>query len=99
MNTKERLKYIELFDLYSNLLTKHQVNILEDYLFNDFSMVEISSNYHVSKSAVSDIVNRSLKQLSTYENKLKLNSKINKIKKDICKDAKTKEKLDKIIRG
>ena len=99
MNTKERLKHIELFDLYSNLLTKHQVNILEDYLFNDFSMVEISSNYHVSKSAVSDIVNRSLKQLSSYENKLKLNSKINKIKKDICKDTKSKEKLDKIIRG
>ena len=99
MNTKDRLKYIELFDLYSNLLTKHQVNILDDYLNNDFSMVEISSNYHISKSAVSDIINRSLKQLSIYENKLKLNSKINRIKKEICVNTKNKEKLDKIIRG
>ena len=99
MNTKERLKNIELFELYSSLLTKHQVNVLEDYLINDFSMLEISSNLNISKSAVSDIINRSLKQLSSYENKLKLNAKIIKIKREVCTDTKSKEKLDKIIRG
>ena len=99
MKTKDRLKYIDLFDLYSNLLTKHQIDILHDYLFEDFSMVEIASNHRVSKSAISDIINRSLKQLSSYENKLKLNTKISKIKKEICKNQKNIDKLDKIIRG
>ncbi|MDO5850664.1 MAG: sigma factor-like helix-turn-helix DNA-binding protein [Methanobacteriaceae archaeon] len=99
MNTKERLKYIELFDYYSSLLTKHQIQILNDYLFEDFSMVEIASNYKVSKSAVSDIINRSLKQLNLYDSKLKLSTKISKIKKELIKDNKSIEKLDKIIRG
>ena len=99
MNTKERLKYIDLFDLYSSLLTKHQINILNDYLFEDYSMVEIASNYKVSKSAISDIINRSLKQLSSYESKLKLCSKINKVKKELIKDPKNIDKFDKIIRG
>lgn len=99
MNTKDRLRYIELFDYYSSLLTKHQIKILNDYLFEDFSMVEIASNYKVSKSAISDIINRSLKQLDLYDSKLKLSYKISKIKKEIIKDTKNIEKLDKIIRG
>lgn len=99
MNTKDRLKYIELFDVYSNLLTKHQIRILNDYLNEDFSMAEIAQNYNISKSAVSDLIIRSFNQLKQYDSKLKLLNKFSKIKKDIIKDPKDIEKLDKIIRG
>lgn len=99
MNTKDRLFYIELFDIYSSLLTKHQVDILNDYLYNDFSMAEISINRKVSKSAISDLINRSLKQLKEYDCKLKLINKYNKIRKEVCKDRASKNVFEKIIRG
>ena len=99
MNTKDRLKYIELFDVYSNLLTKHQIRILNDYLNEDFSMAEIAQNYNISKSAVSDLIIRSFNQLKQYDSKLKLLNKFSKIKKDIIKNPKDIDKLDKIIRG
>ncbi|MDO5440270.1 MAG: DNA-binding protein [Erysipelotrichaceae bacterium] len=72
-----------LLDYYGNLLTKHQLSILDDYFKNDFSMNEIAENEGISKAAVSDLINRSIKQLENYENKLKL--------------IKQAEKLDKII--
>lgn len=72
-----------LLDYYGKLLTKHQLSILDDYFKNDYSMNEIAENYHISKAAVSDLINRSVKLLNFYENKLNL------IKQD--------EKLDKII--
>lgn len=99
MKTSDRIRYIELFDIYSSLLTKHQNSILKDYLFEDFSMAEIASNNKVSKSNISDLINRSLKQLIYYDSKIKLSNKFKQIRKDLCKDDKSLAKLDKIIRG
>ena len=72
-----------LIDYYGSLLTKHQLSILDDYFKDDLSMNEIAENREISKAAVSDVINRSIKQLENYENKLKL--------------IKQSEKLDKII--
>lgn len=72
-----------LLDYYGSLLTKHQVEILDDYFKDDLSMNEIAVNRNISKSAVSDIIKRSLSQLEIYEKQLKL--------------VKQAEKLDKII--
>lgn len=72
-----------LIDYYGSLLTKHQLSILEDYFKDDLSMNEIAENLNISKSAVSDLINRSIKQLLNYENKLKL--------------IKQGDKLDKVI--
>ena len=99
MKTSDRIKYIELFDIYNQMLTKHQINVLKDYLFEDYSMTEIAQNYKVSKSNISDLIKRSLKQLKTYDSKLKLTSKISTIKKQICNNKKSSDLLDKIIRG
>ena len=99
MKTSDRIKYIELFDIYNSLLTKHQIVILKDYLFEDFSMAEIAQNNNVSKSNISDLIHRSLIQLESYDNKLKLNYKFKQIKKHVKSNAKLSEKLDKIIRG
>ncbi|MBQ6335197.1 MAG: DNA-binding protein [Erysipelotrichaceae bacterium] len=65
-----------LLDYYGELLTKHQQNILDEYFNEDLSMNEIADNLMISKSAVQDLIKRSLVQLNDYEKHLKM------IKKD-----------------
>ncbi|MDY6062524.1 MAG: sigma factor-like helix-turn-helix DNA-binding protein [Erysipelotrichaceae bacterium] len=59
-----------LLDFYENLLTKRQLEILDLYYRKDFSMNEIAEEFKISKSAVSDLVRRTIKQLHNYEHKL-----------------------------
>ena len=68
-----------LLDYYGNLLTRHQVEILEEYFNEDLSMNEIAENYSISKSAVQDLIKRSISQLNEFEKKLKLIEKDNKL--------------------
>ena len=65
-------KEILLLDYYGSLLTKHQSNVLEEYLNEDLSMNEIADNLNISKSAVADLINRSIKQLEEYDKHLNL---------------------------
>lgn len=79
----------QLLDFYGSLLTEHQIEILKDYYEEDLSMIEIAENYSISKSAVSDLINRSMLQLLEYENKLELidkNKILNKVIENIKKD-------------
>lgn len=68
-----------LFDYYGDLLTKHQKDILDEYLNEDLSMNEIADNYEISKSAVQDLIKRSLQQLKNFEKVLKLVEKSKKL--------------------
>ncbi len=61
-----------MLDYYGNLLTRHQRDILDEYFNEDLSMNEIAENYKVSKSAIQDLIKRSLNQLYDYEKTLKL---------------------------
>ncbi len=65
-----------LLDYYGELLTAHQQNVLDEYFNEDLSMNEIADNLSISKSAVQDLIKRTLNQLNEYEEKLGL------IKKD-----------------
>ncbi len=76
-NDKEKANL--LFDYYGVLLTEHQRDILIDYLQEDLSLNEIAENYSISKSAVSDLIRRSLDTLKDYDSKLKLLSKDQKL--------------------
>ncbi len=95
----------ELLDFYGSLLTKHQLNILEDFFVEDLSMGEIADNYGISKAAVSDVIKRSYEQLKEYENKLSLIKKANDIDRIIEKminekiDINLINELKKINRG
>ncbi len=95
-----------LFDYYGNLLTDHQVEVLNDYYYDDLSMSEIATNYNVSKSAISDLINRSISQMNEYEEKLNLikNAKtfdilIDKMDKDLDVPRKYIKELKKLNRG
>jgi len=72
---------ILLIDFYGDLLTKHQLDILNEYFNEDLSMNEIAENYMISKSAVQDLIKRSINQLNEFEKKLKLIEKDNKLNK------------------
>lgn len=67
----DKLYYNYLLDFYENLLTERQLEILELYFKKDYSMNEIAEVLKISKAAVSDLINRSIKQLNDYELKLK----------------------------
>ncbi|MBR5341835.1 MAG: DNA-binding protein [Erysipelotrichaceae bacterium] len=82
----DREKNILLLDYYGALLTQHQRNILDEYYNEDLSMNEIADNFMISKSAVQDLIKRSLVQMNDYEKRLKLiekDKKLNKILEDM----------------
>ncbi|MEY8445180.1 putative DNA-binding protein [Enterococcus ratti] len=63
-----------LFEFYSTLLTEKQMNYMELYYADDFSLGEIAEEYKVSRQAVYDNIKRTSKILEDYEKKLHLYS-------------------------
>ena len=64
------LKFLQLWDLYSPLLTPTQREITDLYFNYDLSLGEIAEQKNVSRQSVSDCLQKSRKQLETYEKKL-----------------------------
>lgn len=62
----------ELFECYSTLLTDKQMNYMELYYADDYSLGEIAEEYQVSRQAVYDNIKRTGKILEDYERKLHL---------------------------
>lgn len=94
-----KIENILLLDYYGELLTKHQRDILDEYLNEDLSMNEIADNYQITKSAVQDLIKRSFQQLQEYEKALKLIEKDKKL--DVVLNDMKNEKnklLDKYIK-
>ncbi len=61
-----------LFEFYATLLTEKQMNYMELYYADDYSLGEIAEEYGVSRQAVYDNIKRSGKLLEDYEKKLHL---------------------------
>ena len=61
-----------LLDVYQNLLTSKQADILSLYYNEDLSLSEITEHYDVTRQAVLDIIKRAEKQLYHYEERLGL---------------------------
>ena len=68
-----------LLDYYGDFLTRHQREIFFEYYNEDLSMSEIAENYNVSKSAIQDMIQRTMKRLNELEDHLKLIEKDNKL--------------------
>lgn len=88
--------YSVLYDYYGGLLTDNQREIFEDYYFENLTLQEIADNNEVSKNAIHKTINTITKKLETYEEILKYNEKIEKIK-TIIKDEKLLEEVMEIL--
>ncbi|HLQ39910.1 MAG TPA: putative DNA-binding protein [Tetragenococcus sp.] len=63
-----------LFEFYATLLTEKQMNYMELYYADDFSLGEIAEEFGVSRQAVYDNIKRTEKILEDYEYKLSMYS-------------------------
>ncbi len=97
MELEKRTYYINLFDIYKNLLTEKQVDYFESYYLEDFTLKEISENYNISRNAVFDQVKKVINILENFENNLNILKKNNEIKNILEKDNFTKEEILSII--
>lgn len=63
-----------LFEFYAALLTDKQMNYIELYYADDYSLAEIAEEFGVSRQAVYDNIKRTEKILESYEMKLHMYS-------------------------
>ena len=69
----------ELLDVYGELLTSRQLEILELYYREDLSYSEISEELKISRAAIQDSVRKSINQLKKYESVVQYIEKRNKV--------------------
>lgn len=67
---KDDIQFLQLWDLYSPLLTPTQREITDLYFNCDLSLGEIAEQKEVSRQSVSDCLGKCRKQLLKYEEKL-----------------------------
>lgn len=67
---ENNVKISILLEIYGNLLTSKQKDLLEDYYNNDLSLSEIAENNNITRQAVRDILKKGEKKLFEYEEKL-----------------------------
>lgn len=77
----ERLRYIDLYDVYGSLLTDKQQKYFEDYYFNNLSLSEISENEGITRNAIHKHIKDATEKLEYYETNIKVLEKNKKILK------------------
>jgi UPF0122 protein SGO_1122 len=89
-----------LFEFYAALLTDKQMNYIELYYADDYSLAEIAEEFGVSRQAVYDNIKRTEKILEDYEMKLHMYSDyvvrsqiLEEIAKNYSDDAFLQEKI------
>ena len=83
-----------LFDFYGELLTEHQRSIYQSFVFENYSLSEIASEQGISRQGVHDLIKRCDKLLISYEDKLHLVERFQRLRKQVddlirvCEDTK-----------
>ena len=82
---EEKLEQAYLYDFYGELLNEHQRRIYEDFVFNDLSLGEIAKDEGISRQGVHDLVRRCDRTLQSYEERLHLIARFQKVKHTVEK--------------
>ena len=91
-----------LFEFYATLLTEKQMNYLELYYADDYSLGEIAEDFNVSRQAIYDNIKRTEKILEEYEKKLHLYSDFivrNQLLNELKQYAKTNYQEDSVLQS
>ena len=70
-----------LSQIYKDILTEKQFEILDQYYNNDYSLSEIAENYNITRQAVRDNIKNGESKLYDLENKLGIMKKMKNSKK------------------
>lgn len=98
MTIEKTQRINNLLDLYKDLLTDKQQEIMDMYFLYDLSLSEIAEDTNTSRAAVFDLIKRTSKSLENFESKLHLLKKRDKILeliKDV--DEELKNKIEEIL--
>ena len=98
INIEKTERINNLLDLYKDLLTDIQIEIMEMNFQNDLSLSEIAEDSETTRSAVYDLIKRTSKKLENYESKLHLlekREKIQEVIKDL--DENIKNKIEELL--
>lgn len=98
MKIEENVRLSELIDLYGELLSPKQKNMLVCYVNQDYSLGEIANFENISRTAVLDAIKKAKQKLFLYEQKLgllKLKQNLTEISK--LDDKTCKSKLLKML--
>lgn len=98
MTIEKTQRINNLLDLYKDLLTDKQQEIMDMYFLYDLSLSEIAEDTNTSRAAVFDLIKRTSKSLENFESKLHLLEKRDKILeliKDV--DDELKNKIEEIL--
>lgn len=87
----------ELLDLYGDLLTGRQHEILSLYFEEDLSLSEIQENLSISKAAVHDALNKGIRAMEHYESLLGLRSRRQKLRLFLEKHPEFYDELEALL--
>ena len=73
MKIEENVLLGSLLDIYGELLSEKQKNMLDAYVNQDMSLAEIAEDEGISRTAVLDSINLAKNKLFKFEEKLKFN--------------------------
>ncbi len=95
------LEYIELFEIYKDLLTKKQRELFSSHYLFDLSLAEIAEEEGGTRQSVYDAVKKVKIKLSEYEKALKLRAKNQRLIElaKLTKDEQTAKGIREIIQG
>ena len=85
LTPEEKIEQAYLYDFYGELLNEHQRRIYEDFVFNDLSLGEIAAEEGISRQGVHDLVRRCDRTLQSYEERLHLIARFQKVKHTVEK--------------
>lgn len=89
---EKKIEISMLCQLYGKLLTEKQLEFLNDYYNNDYSLSEIAENNNITRQAVRDIIKKGEKKLFEYEEKLLF------MKKTISQEQKIQSVLEELTK-